>query len=57
MGGRETVERLAGIDPGVKAIVSSGYRTDGVMSNPEDYGLKGTLAMTQVLAGVLGAGE
>ena len=32
MGGRETVRRLLEIDPGVRAIVSSGYSQDPMMS-------------------------
>ena len=33
MGGRETIERLLAIDPGIRAIVSSGY-LDGSGSRP-----------------------
>jgi PAS domain S-box-containing protein len=38
MGGKETVERLRSIDPGVKAIVSSGYSDDAVVSDYRKYG-------------------
>jgi len=38
MGGVEAIERLRRIDPDVKAIVSSGYSTDQVMSDHEHYG-------------------
>ena len=38
MGGLETLAQLCTIDPGVKAIVSSGYSTDPVMSDPKKYG-------------------
>lgn len=38
MGGKETLQKLKEIDPAVKAIVSSGYSTDPVMSNYKDYG-------------------
>ena len=38
MGGQETVVRLAEIDEHVKAIVSSGYSNDPVMSNYTDFG-------------------
>jgi len=41
MGGRETVKKLQEIDPEVKAIVSSGYSNDPVMSNFRDYGFRG----------------
>ena len=38
MGGQETKARLTEIDKHVKAIVSSGYSNDPVMSNYKDYG-------------------
>jgi len=38
MGGKETIKRLLKIDSGVKAIVSSGYSNDLVMSNFKEYG-------------------
>ncbi len=38
--GEEVMEKLLKIDPEVKAIVSSGYSNDPVMSNYEDYGFK-----------------
>jgi CheY-like chemotaxis protein len=44
MGGKEAMERLKEIDPEIKAIVSSGYSTDPVMSNYRDYGLRGVVA-------------
>ncbi len=44
MGGKETVEKLIEIDPEVKAIVSSGYSDDPVMSEFGDYGFKGVIA-------------
>jgi two-component system, cell cycle sensor histidine kinase and response regulator CckA len=44
MGGKAAIERLRVIDPDVKAIVSSGYSTDPVMSNHESYGFKGIVA-------------
>jgi len=43
MGGKETVQKLLSIDPGAKAIVSSGYSDDPVFSNYESYGFKGIL--------------
>jgi PAS domain S-box-containing protein len=39
-GGRETVEELVAIDPDAKVIVSSGYSTDPVMANFEEYGFR-----------------
>ena len=38
MGGKETVKKLREIDPSLKAIVSSGYSNDPVMSRHSDYG-------------------
>ncbi len=44
MGGRELVKRLRAIDPLVKAVVSSGYSDDAVMSNPQEYGFCAVVA-------------
>ncbi|MBT3192621.1 MAG: response regulator [Verrucomicrobia bacterium] len=44
MGGEETVGLLMAMDSDVKAIVSSGYATGGVMSNPERKGFKAVIA-------------
>jgi two-component system cell cycle sensor histidine kinase/response regulator CckA len=38
MGGKEVLEKLLEIDPEVKAIVSSGYATDPIMSEYKKYG-------------------
>jgi two-component system cell cycle sensor histidine kinase/response regulator CckA len=43
MGGVETVTHLREMDPGLRAIVSSGYFRDPVMCNFSKYGFKGTL--------------
>lgn len=43
MGGAETMKELLSIDPDIRAIVSSGYSTDPVMSNYETYGFKGVM--------------
>jgi CheY-like chemotaxis protein len=43
MGGRETIERLLQLDPEVKAIVSSGYSTDPIMSRYREYGFVAAL--------------
>jgi signal transduction histidine kinase/uncharacterized protein YdeI (BOF family)/ActR/RegA family two-component response regulator len=40
MGGAETMRRLRAIDPQVCAIVSSGYSSDPVMANYQDYGFR-----------------
>jgi PAS domain S-box-containing protein len=44
MGGRETLKLLREIDPGVKAIVSSGYSSDPVLANFRDYGFCGVVS-------------
>jgi len=44
MGGREAVEKLREIDPGVKAVVSSGYTNDPVMVDFKKYGFSGVIA-------------
>ncbi len=43
-GGARTIEALALVDPGVKAIVCSGYSNDPVMHDPEWYGFCAMLA-------------
>jgi len=44
IGGKEAIKRLLEIDPGVRAIVSSGYSNDPVMSDFKRYGFKGVVA-------------
>ncbi|MCF8128128.1 MAG: response regulator [Deltaproteobacteria bacterium] len=44
MGGEPTMQQLLKIDPDVKAIVSSGYFNDPVMSDFEKYGFMGALS-------------
>jgi two-component system cell cycle sensor histidine kinase/response regulator CckA len=60
MGGKEAIKKLLEIDPEVKAIVSSGYSDDLILSNFREYGLKGimpkpfgTLSLSKVLHEVL----
>jgi PAS domain S-box-containing protein len=43
MGGVETIKKLLEIDPEVRAIVSSGYSNDKIMSNYKDYGFKAVI--------------
>jgi len=43
MGGRETLAGLKVVDPGVVAIVSSGYSSDPVMANFAAHGFRGVL--------------
>lgn len=42
-GGRETMEQLRALHPEVRAIVSSGYSDDAVMSRYMDFGFKAVL--------------
>ncbi|MHA2062261.1 MAG: PAS domain S-box protein, partial [Candidatus Sifarchaeia archaeon] len=44
MGGKEAIKKLLEIDPNVKALVSSGYSTDPVMSDYKKYGFTGVVA-------------
>ena len=44
MGGKEAISKLIEIDPNVKAIVSSGYSTDAIMSDFKQYGFSGVIA-------------
>ena len=44
MGGQETIRHLLELDPEVRAIVSSGYANDPVMSRFEDFGFCGMIA-------------
>ncbi|MFH2011918.1 MAG: ATP-binding protein [Pseudomonadota bacterium] len=64
MGGKDTVKRLLEIDPGVKAVVSSGYSDDPVLANFKEYGFKGIMpkpfearSLGKVLHEVLHRGE
>jgi DNA-binding NarL/FixJ family response regulator len=43
MGGQETIRKLQEIDPNVKAVVSSGYSDDPVVSEYHNYGFQGML--------------
>jgi len=43
MGGKEAIRYLREIDPNVKAIVSSGYSDDPIMSNFEKHGFRAVL--------------
>ena len=61
MGGKEAVKRLRQIDPNARAIVSSGYAMDPIMSRYRDYGFCGVIAkpydvnqLEQVIHEVLG---
>ncbi|MHB1949843.1 MAG: hybrid sensor histidine kinase/response regulator [Acidiferrobacteraceae bacterium] len=43
MGGPECLRGLLALDPGVRAIISSGYSTDPIMSNYAQYGFRGVI--------------
>ena len=43
MGGKEAVVELRKYDPKAKVIVSSGYNTDPIMANHEEYGFDGVV--------------
>jgi CheY-like chemotaxis protein len=49
LGGKETVAKLIRIDKNVKAIVSSGYSNDPVMSNYKKYGFSYAVKKPYVL--------
>ena len=66
MGGKETIRRLREIDPGVRAIVSSGYSNDAVIADFRAHGFMGMVAkpyrmedlarvLTEAVAGTLAA--
>ncbi|MDD5311870.1 MAG: PAS domain S-box protein [Dehalococcoidia bacterium] len=64
MGGRDTIQELLKMDPAVKAIVSSGYANDPVMSAYKSYGFLGVIVkpykiqdLNKVLQDVLGTTE
>ena len=61
VGGQEAIQRLLELDPGAKAIVSSGYSQNPILSNFRKYGFSGVLTkpykiqeMGQILQEVLG---
>lgn len=44
LGGKETIQKLAAIDPAVRGIVSSGYANDPGVTNFRDYGFCAVVA-------------
>ena len=49
MGGRETIEKLLAINPEIKAIVSSGYSNDPILSEYQKYGFCEVLVKPMML--------
>ncbi len=50
MGGKQTISKLRELDPDIKAIVSSGYSNNPVMSDYKNYGFSGILAKPYTLS-------
>ncbi len=44
MGGKDTLPELLRIDPGIKAIISSGYSDNEIIEKHRDYGFVGAIA-------------
>jgi len=64
MGGAETLRHLREINPDIRAVVSSGYSNDPVMSNYQEYGFCNVIAkpyrsgdLSRVMREVCGAGD
>jgi CheY-like chemotaxis protein len=49
MGGLEALRRLKALDPGVRAVVSSGYSNDPILASPQEHGFLGMLAKPYTL--------
>jgi CheY-like chemotaxis protein len=57
MGGYEAFKAIRAFDPGVKAIVSSGYSHEPVVLNYKDYGIAGVAPKPYRVSELLGAVE
>jgi CheY-like chemotaxis protein len=49
MGGLEALRRLRALDPGLRALVSSGYSNDPILASPQEHGFEGVLAKPYTL--------
>jgi len=52
MGGKEAIAKLKEIDPGVRAIVSSGYSQDPVVAHFRTYGFAGVVGKPYELSDI-----
>ena len=64
MGGVDTLAKLRSVDPGLRAIASSGYSRDETLSHPGAAGFDGILPkpykldeLAMIVALVLGTGD
>jgi two-component system, cell cycle sensor histidine kinase and response regulator CckA len=57
MGGKEAIKELLKIDPEAKAIISSGYSNDPIMSDFQAYGFRGALPKPYQMKGLKGVLE
>jgi CheY-like chemotaxis protein len=52
MGGLEAIGKLKELDPGVRAIVASGYSADPIMTACRDYGFRGAIVKPYRIKGL-----
>lgn len=57
LGGREAIHLLREIDPGVRALASSGHSNDPVMMRPTEHGFVGVLPKPYSIAELVSAIE
>lgn len=57
VGAREAIEALRRLDPGVRALVSSGHARDPVMADPAAHGFAGVVPKPYELAELVAALE
>ena len=64
VGGREVLREILALDPGARAIASSGYADDPIMAKPAEYGFQCVLVkpyveqdLLRILTGVLSRGR